>query len=214
MAGEEDKEDSPMAAARLPLLAGLALALAACSSRADFRPVEAEPEVPSSLAGAYYEVTIGQRKLGDVKIWSDGSFEDDDDVERIHIGMRIRNDGEEPLRLVLEDTELELRTPEEEMFLVEEEVGAPPVVEIGPRETRRFDLFYPLPEELDADELSGVELIWALEGPGGRVGRSTPFMRELRGGRYRGYATPYHPYPYPFYPGASFGVGVGRSIYW
>lgn len=199
--------------------------LAGCGSTPEFRPLAADRSVPVELAASQYDVRVDERQVGHVKVWSIGSPPRDAQLpaERkrlLQIGMRIRNDGEVPMRLDLSATDLEVHTDEDRIFVVDAPVQVNGLVDVGPGRIERIELLYELPAGVRLKQVLGYELVWALEAGEQRVTRSTMFRRAEDD---RGYY--YYPYGYPYgapylgawgtYPwGLGFGAGYRAGYWW
>lgn len=205
-------------------LCGLAAAVAAstlgagCASDQDFRPLDARRSTPSELAAAQYDLKADGEDLGDAKVWSKGSPQEQlnlpaDAKRLLQIGLRIRNDSDAPLRLDLQSTDLEVHTEDGRMWIVELPVQVNGLVDVAPRGLQRVELIYELPVGVKMKDVVGYELAWAVEAGQRRISHSTVFRRAEDD---RGY---YYYYPYGGYPGGAWGaypyMGFGaRSGYW
>lgn len=203
-----------------PLVASIAVV--GCSSPG-FRPLQADRSTPSELAAAQYDLKVDDRDLGDAKVWSQGAPVEalslDVDRERLlEIGVRIRNDSDQPMRLDLQATDLEVHTEDERMYVVDAPLMVNGSLEVAPGRLERIVLFYELPAGVKLKKVVGYELAWAIEAGERRVTRSTTFRRAEDD---RGYY--YYPYPafgyygYPYYGawGAYPYVGFGATYgYW
>ena len=206
-----------------PLSLTLALAAGCASQEANLRPVEAPNDVPADMAAAYYDLRDGERALGEAKLWSRGAepYRAGDGKEPlIHIGLRLRNDGSTPMHLALADTQLEVMTDSRNL-VQREAVYSEGVAPIPPGEVGRINLWYPVPDDVEVNDLVGVELLWAVETEDNvRISRSTKFQvtpdrryyRPHRG--YYPYSSLYYDpfYPPGFYPYWSVGLGAGTRF--
>lgn len=205
---------------RAPSLVVLALAaggVLGCSNP-EFRPLDARRSVPTELAAAQYEVDVNDKDLGEVKLWSTGAPGEAIALptkrERLlQIGVRIRNDSPGPMRLDLASTELEVRTEDDRLWVIEDPVQVIGAVDVAASSTERLELLYELPPGIEVKEVVGYELVWAMDTPEGRLSRSSTFVRQRDEGGYY-----YRPYPYGWagygYPYWGGGVGVGSSYWW
>lgn len=197
---------------------------AGCSSSPDFRPLQADRSTPSELAAAQYDLKVDGQDLGDAKVWSKGPPGDTlhlpTEPERLlEIGIRIRNDSDQPMRLDLKATDLELHTEDERMYVLETPLQVNGVTDIEPGGLQRIVLLYELPAGVELKKIVGYELAWAVDAGGRRVTRSTTFRRaaDERGYYYYPYAGGGFGYGYPYYgawgayPYAGFGARYG---YW
>lgn len=207
----------------------VALVAAGCSSTAEFRPLDAKRGVRPELAAAQYDVELDGRDVGDVKVWSVGPPKNNEELGLpgdpkglMQVGVRLRNDGPGSLRFDVKDAQLEVRTEDDRVFIIDKPVKVLGNPEVEPRGTERLELIYALPPGVTVADLLGYELLWAVEGDPGRVSRSTAFVRE-RNRDYPGYY--YRPYYYPYYYpsfggfgpdpwGWRFGVGGGMGFGW
>ncbi|MBX3470009.1 MAG: hypothetical protein KF878_24290 [Planctomycetes bacterium] len=165
-------------------IATLLLLAAGCTPT--FRPLEASWATRSELATADYSLTEQDRNFGAAQVWL---AEPDPDSRRVRLGIRLRNEGSSPLRLDLEDTELELRTEDGRLLVVAEIEAFLGDQVFAPQRTSRSELVFVLPEDLTLGDLVGFELVWAVASEdGARLTRSTPFARETwREARARSY---------------------------
>jgi hypothetical protein len=195
---------------RVAALLLLACPLAACNSvekDRSFRPVEASPEdeADTSPSGAYYELASGEQRVGQAKLWWGGVTKRSRKGEvpsEVRIGVRLRNDGQEPITLRVEDLALDVKVKDRPVMVVETPADVRGRTAAGPGETARVELTFFLPRAPDVDELRWVELSWALDVGEQRLSYSTPFVR-FKSGRWSGYSPyyPYDPYYYPYYRG-------------
>lgn len=210
---------------RAPSLAVLALAaggLLGCSNP-EFRPLDARRSVPTELAAAQYEVEVNDKDLGDVKLWSTGVPDEALPLptkrERLlQIGVRIRNDSDGPMRLDLAGTELEVRTEDDRLWIIDDPVQVIGALDVAPSRTERLELLFELPAGVEVKHVVGYELVWAMETAEGRLSRSSTFVRQRDEGGYyyRPYYYPYGAfgYGYPYGWSSGVGVGVGSSYWW
>lgn len=155
--------------------AGALLLLAGCST--NFRPLEANSRVPSDMAAAEYSLTDASRNLGAAQVWLVPP--EDDDAQLVQVGLRLRNEGDSPVRLDLNDTELEARTKKGELYVIEQIQSVIGDEVVQPRTTGRVELSFLLPRDVAFKDLAGFELIWAVKSDDGtRVTRSTTFVPE------------------------------------
>lgn len=154
-------------------LLGCAIALLAAGCTTNFRPLQASRGVPPQVASANDDLDEGTYDMGDISVWVASS---EDDV--LVLGMRLRNDGQTPMHLDREDLQLELRTKDGRLLVLEElEFGGQSLV--LPGETGRGEVIAPLPQGVEVDDLVGFELLWAVENEEGmRVTRSSAFRHE------------------------------------
>lgn len=153
----------------------LLLVLAGCST--NFRPIEANSRVPSDMAAAEYSLSDAAKNLGAAQVWL--MPPEDDDSQLIQLGMRLRNEGDSPVRLDLDDTELEARTMDGQLHVIEQIQSVVGDQSVEPRSTGRVELSFLLPADVTFEDLAGFELIWAVATDDGtRVTRSTTFVRE------------------------------------
>lgn len=176
-----------MTLSRSCLCAALLLA-GGCSPT--FRPLEASGRAPANMAAADYSLADETAHMGAAQVWLEEPAGDD---RRVRLGLRLRNEGASPLRLDLDDTELEVRTGEGKLYVIAEIQALTGDEVVPPRTTGRAHLDFLLPAELAMDDLVGFELVWAVVGEDGtRVTNSTTFVRESwRDARARSYYNPY-----------------------
>lgn len=135
----------------------------------------AEPDrfLPANGQGsaAYYELERDGRNWGDVKLWSPspGGHADVFDVR-----FRVRNDGDVPIEVDLGATYAELtidgRQERARPRNASEKLSVPA------RETREFEVLFPLPRDAEPEDIDEAEVNWALSTPGGRLTHSTVFL--------------------------------------
>lgn len=200
------------------VLAASAL-VAGCSSP-DFRPLQADRSTPSELAAAQYDLKVDDHDLGDAKVWSKGTPGDAlhlpiEAKRLLEIGVRIRNDSDQPMRLDLRATDLELHTDDERMYVVESPLQVNGVTDVQPGGLQRITLLYELPAGVKLKDIVGYELAWAVEaGDGRRITRSTTFRRAEDDRGYYYYPYGGFGYGYPYYGAwGPYGYG-GVGGYW
>jgi hypothetical protein len=210
---------------RAPSIVALALAaggLLGCSNP-EFRPLDARRSVPTELAAASYEVEVNEKDLGDIKLWSTGAPDDTAALPAkkdrlLQVGVRIRNDSEGPMRLDLGRTELEVRTDDDRLWVIDAPLQVTGSVDIEAAKTERLELLFELPPGVKLKDVVGYELVWAMETTEGRLSRSSTFVRQRDEGGYyyRPYYAPYggFGYGYPYGWSSGVGLGVGSSYWW
>lgn len=203
------------AAIRLGFI-GIAAIAASCGHSAKYTPTEASSRAGGVFPASYYQIDVDDKTLGNVRIWSQGGYEEETNGKRavISIGVRIRNISSGPITLQLERTDLDITVS----------ARRPPAVLSAPTRTsgsltvpagqiERVLLVYELPSGLEPDDIQGFELNWVLETPAGTYAQSTPFMKvEYR--QWPGYYWPYSYYGwgYPYWGG--WGYYGWRYPYW
>jgi hypothetical protein len=212
-----------------PLALGLLLvgALAGCGAP-EFRPLSADSSTPTDLAAARYDLKVdtqegGKRRIGDAKVWSDGPPRDGaiapgDPDTMVEVALRLRNESDSPMRLDLGDTQLEVRTEKDKLYVVDkvlEQIGDQQVL---PNKTGRIDLVFQLPANVKIGDVSGYELVWAVKTEAGdRVAQSTTFIRAKNGNGYGyvpyGYGWGGYGWGYPYGYGWGWGPGLGWGWY-
>lgn len=159
----------PLAAFSLGLVG-----LCGCQSP-EFVPVDAEPTTPLELAAEWQDLSIGDRDLGGVKVWSPGRPEPPavgaDDDRQVEVAMRIRNDGPETLRLDLDATRLEVHSRDDHLHVLRQPLEVRGPTAIPPGAVHRVELIYALPEKLS--RLIGFELAWVITAPAPAHGSSS-----------------------------------------
>lgn len=178
---------------RALVLAGL-FALG-CGGVTEYRPTERSERIGRDLRAAYYELTVDGRNVGDVRVWSPGGYDKriDGEVEVIEIGLRIRNDSDAPIALRPARTSLDILTDDREFVTVRRPVVMPDPEElvVPPGDMRTITLSYPVPGDMEPDDVEGFEFNWVLRTDYGPYSQSTPFVQDED--RYAYY---YYPYPY------------------
>lgn len=155
----------------------LGAALLATGCATTFRPLEASGRAPSNMAAAEYSLADQTRHIGAAQVWFDSPA--DDDSQLLRLGLRIRNEGASPVRLDLDDTELEVRTQDGRLLVIPEIQAILGDTVIPPRTTGRMELAFLLPGETTMGDLVGFELLWAVVSEdGARVTQSTTFVPE------------------------------------
>ena len=203
-------------------LSVLALALAGTGllgcANPEFRPLDAKRSVPTDLAASQYDIEVNGKDLGDMKLWSKGAPDEAIPLptkkERLlQVGVRIRNDSQGPMRLDLDNTELEVRTEDDRLWVIDQPLQIIGSLDIPSSETERLELLFELPPGVTVKHVVGYELVWALETPEGRLSRSSTFVRQRDEAGY--YYRPYYSgYGYPYGWSSGVGLGVGSSYWW
>lgn len=197
-----------------PLVLLLTLAGACATEQPVFVPADqAGSKSAGGFTAAYYHIEVGGKRYGDVRVWSPGlqrGGDAKDELPRVQVDMRIRNDSGVPLELDASRLSVEL--------LVDKDfrsVSAAPRISgdttVAPEGVQRLQLIYSLPGDVEIGDLSGYEFSWSLRTPEGLFTQSTPFVRRPRD-RDRGMYGPYYhasPYWYGYDP-----FWRGRFHYW
>lgn len=180
-----------------------AIALAGCApNRGNFRP--ASTSATSSSRGfeaALYDLSAEEGHWGQVKVWCNG-VEDEATRLKEHkagpdrvqlkgsprrpllwIGFEINNQSRSPLRLVLNETHLQVRSGARERSWVESGDSSP---EIFADSNRRkiAPIAVPLPSGFDSGNLEEIQVIWTLQQGSRRFSRSTTFARAPTTGSF------------------------------
>lgn len=160
---------------RVCVAAACLLVVAGCSTT--FRPLEANSRAPSDMAAAEYSLVDRARNLGAAQVWLIPPK--NSDAQIIQLGLRIRNEGDSPVRLDLDDTELEVRADDGQLHVIPQIQSIVGDEVVAPQTTGRMQLAFLLPAKLTFGDLAGFELIWAVKTDDGtRVTRSTTFVPE------------------------------------
>jgi hypothetical protein len=156
--------------------------------------------------GTYYEIDVGGKNWGDVKVWSPGAFPAKADGERemVQLELRLRNDSSEELIVDLERSELEIVTKDRDSRKVhvvhhlEKTSGSD---HIPPESTQRLELYFALPEDVAPRHIEALDLSWVIKTPAGIYSQSTPFVRQDNADRTQKRVVYSSWYPwYPWYP--------------
>ena len=187
----------------------LALAAGCAAEEQRFRPANS----PRGTA-AYYELERDGRNWGDVKVWSPGSSELDDDKAVLDVRFRVRNDGEQPIDFDVNATYAELGVDGRFERVRPNRTGE--AVSVAPGSVIDIPLTFALPPKIGPRDIDEAEVNWAIRTPNGRLTHSTLFvpLREERRVYYRpsiglgfhyGHYRPWHSwhgrwYDDPFWP--------------
>jgi len=187
----------------VPLLAGCA------AERALFRPREKViAESPDGYPAALYVLDDQGKSVGEVRIWSAGSWREDDAARRtvIHLGLEIENRTGGRVTLDVDATDLRNVSAGAEVTGIERlDVRGTP--EVADRSVGRVELLFGLPAgSRGPTELEGFHAHWLLRGPGERdFEQLTPFRRDYPSAAERSWHAGfgfYYGWPYwghPFY---------------
>jgi len=198
-------------------LAALALCVA-CSGcgpgRFYFRPTE--KVVAESLRGfpaAEYEITLGTRRCGEVRIWSAGAeWRGEGNARRgiVILGFEIENNSDEPLTLAVAETSLRVIRPAPREG--EDSRPEPPATDLdaAPHQVRSTHLEFPLPEGVRPRDLEAFRVRWVLRGTEGQpFEQHTAFVRLEPVYPPYWYYYPYYPWPYWYGYGYGYGYPCG-----
>jgi uncharacterized membrane protein YgcG len=180
-----------------------------------YEPAERSNAVVNGVPASSYP-TPPERPTGDVRIVSLGFTTvrpaDGASVLVLQLRMVVANNGDDqPWTLDTRQITVSIAGEGESApAFVNGDAGEPPVVQIPRGAQRTFDLFYPLPRDLDrADRLPAFDVKWQVQTPSRVVAERTPFERvAVESGDY-GYVYPYYA---SGYGGAWYGPGLGP--YW
>jgi hypothetical protein len=149
----------------------------------------------------YYPIESGGRTWGDVKVWSPGSYELDDETPVVEVDFRIRGDADQALEFDVAATYAEIGTDGRfERVLADRTPGSAVRVEPGAVET--VVLRFALPGKVGPRDVDEFEVNWVLRTPSGRLTYTSVFvpLRDERRVSYRpsmGWGLYFgHPYRY------------------
>lgn len=149
-----------------------------------------------------------ERPEGSVQVTSSGVTELSPDhrqvIPVVHVRMTVSNDGDAtPWRVDTRNQLLEI--PGEgraRALFANSDVRSVPIVTIPPGEQHVIDLFFPLPQGIDAGHLPQFDLVWQVDTAARTVASRTAFDREQEVAADAGYGGPYAygaPYDYGWY---------------
>jgi hypothetical protein len=157
----------------------LIMPAAGCASRmAEFRPPRSIDVGPPNAGAAYYTLDVGGRHVGDAKVWTHGIKDSGkpDKAPSIQVGLRIRDDGTDPVRVDLDTTEVEVQTRDGNLFF-QKASSVTGNSRIDPRSTGRLLMAFNLPAGVSARDVTAFEFNWTVESGDLRLSKSTPFFR-------------------------------------
>jgi hypothetical protein len=172
------------------LLFVVALGSAACGTHYAFVPVSPAHVVPAFKRDAAYVAIPEQDPHGDLRVLSygverltTGDPEEpsaDDDVVTLHLRVLVENTGSKPWALDTREQRIVVDGlgAESPSFVVSDRSGdgsAPPVVNLTFGATRIVDLFYPVPNGVDA--MPAFRAVTKVRTDEGDVTETTPFQR-------------------------------------
>lgn len=175
--------------------------LSACgASHQGFHPAErATAETITGETAADYEIILETGSAGDVKLWSRGAFESDEDQTIIHLGVDV--DNESSRSIVLDTVELDVLGDDGSVQSDLSPDGR--LAEVPPESSGQVDLYFTLPRTVEPYEVRAFRVRWQARAGEMTYKQTTPFVRDrepVRGGPYHYYHSPlYDPFYHPFY---------------
>lgn len=166
-----------------------------CAHTTEYRPSRSVEDGDVALSAAYYELAVGDRSWGDVKVWSEGAHpkHSGDGRPVIHVGLRVRNDQGKPIDVAVDRVNLELLTSGERGLVVVESTSNSGATTVPAGEMERLAFNFSLPPDLTPHDVPSFEFNWAVRTPTGIYTESTPFVRWNTHYDWRPYG-PYGPY--------------------
>lgn len=159
----------------------LALTLAGCAAQREyFRPTErAEAMTDSGYVEARYDVTTSQGRVGEVKLWSLGSYRGEVNGKAttlVHVGFEIENAGNTPLVLDLPGLWLDTVRTDKGTFR-----GLRPVAWRGkhvapPHSRARVDGYFALP--VQPQRVDAFDVRWNVRAGHEQYAQFTPFVED------------------------------------
>lgn len=210
-----------MPAFRICATLAVALLNSCATERALFRPREKVlAESPDGHPAALYALDDEGKSVGEVRIWSAGSWREDNDAQRtvIHLGLEVENRTGGQLTVDVDATDLRQVTAGGRDLAQVERLDVRGSPEIGDGSVGSVEFLFGLPAGNDPTDLDGFQAHWLLRGLHERdFEQLTPFRRDYsvaeertrwHGGFGFAYGWPYWGYPYPYYWHRS------RRCYW
>lgn len=150
------------------------------SRRTAFEPTEAEQPIGPDYPASHYEITVDGQRVGDARVWTPGAYpiRTNGKTRVIHVGLRLRNDSDAPIRLDTTGTGLEVITSRQRFIQVKKPLRITGQLRVEPGELQRIDLYYQVPRGMDVDDVQAFDLSWAVETLAGRYTQSTPFVQR------------------------------------
>ena len=132
----------------------------------------------------HYDLEASGAKLGDAKVWTAGAHPAGSAGRSalVHVGLRVRNASPHRFRLDMAQTGLELVTRAGRLVFVDDAVRVFGESEVEPGRLARFELYFPLPEGLEPEDIAAFDFNWALEIGPERMLTSTTFEAPRRRG--------------------------------
>jgi hypothetical protein len=155
------------------------LATGCAGSMAEFRPPASIDVGPPNAGAAYYMLDAGEHHVGDAKVWTRGIKKEgrQDEAPAIRLGLRIRDDGADPIRVDLDASELEIQTTDGKLFF-QKASNVSGNASIDPHSTGRLYWAFDLPSNIRSEDVTAFEFNWTIESGDLRMSRSTPFFRK------------------------------------
>jgi hypothetical protein len=167
----------PIRGLGLVILAGL---LAGCAShRASFRPAETRAYSSMGYPATLYDVTLDNKRLGIVKVYSEGGYKVPQDGSQpvIDVRLRIRNLSDAPMSLDLGKSDVAVDTSSGEQTLGQP-LRVPDETSVPAGRTALLVLNYPLQGNLKPDQVKSFDFDWTLMTSKGDYAQTTPFVRR------------------------------------
>lgn len=147
------------------------------TSRTGFLPSTQNGGAVSSGAAAYYAVSAGDRKVGDAKVWSTGVHPAGTSASGavLHVGVRVRNASKSDLELVLSQADVDLVMRNGDLLVLDNGLRKGGAGAIPPGTLQRFELYFPVPEEVSLKDVESFEFNWMMRVDGRPFMESTVF---------------------------------------
>jgi hypothetical protein len=173
----------------LVILAGL---LGGCAAHASFRPTDTTA-YSMGYPATFYDVNLDNKRLGIVKVYSEGGYKVPQDGSQpvIDVRLKIRNFSDAQMSLDLGKSDVSADTSRGEQML-RQPLHVPGEMSVPAGGTAVIVLDYPLEGNLKPDQVGGFDFDWTLQTEKGEYAQTTPFVRRHMH-NYYGY--------YPLYGG-------------
>jgi hypothetical protein len=202
-----------------------ALALAACEHTYLYEPAVSTTSATVAGRPASYYTIPPESPRGHIRIATMGlaeiqpTEENGPEVHALHLRMVVANNSDKAWTVDTREQRAILpRGGESRPAYAIVDHGSPPQVAVPPLAERTFDLFYPLPHNMQKESaLPSFDVLWTVDTDARRVVERTPFERiEIAPEPYPDYYTYGQPYwydPYYFRGGSFVGVGVSPAYF-
>lgn len=159
------------------LVAAAIVAPGCAAHRAGFLPSSENGAAVSNGAAAYYAVSAGDRRVGDAKVWSTGVHPAGTSASGavLHVGLRVRNASQSALELVLAQADVDLVMRNGDLLVLENGLRKGGSGGVPSGTMQRFELYFPVPEEVDLKDVESFEFNWMMRVDGRPFMESTVF---------------------------------------
>lgn len=175
-----------------------ALVMIGCAGKQEFKPAErAIAQSPEGYQAALYQIAGLDGILGTAKVWSMGTSRrliQGQERAVVQVAFEIQNHSNQPLTMNLDELSADLGVMDRRIIEDVQPAMATGSFTIEAKQTRRIDIFFPLPMDINPQQVDAFQVKWKLHDTRLTYSQKTPFIED----QIESYAYYYTPYYDPF----------------